>query len=162
TMNRLSLVSPALLTRMSRRPSLVTAASTNLATCARSERSQEKTWARPPSSEASASSLAPSRPEMATVAPCPCSARAMLPPMPPLAPVTSAVLSLSSNIAVSWSAPTFYARLPSGLLRVAQRPGRSRDLLGRADRGGAERGHDAPGKPGQHLAGAELVDVRDP
>jgi hypothetical protein len=37
-------------------------------------------------------------PEIATVAPCACSARAMAPPMDPLAPVTSAVLPFKSNI----------------------------------------------------------------
>ena len=37
-------------------------------------------------------------PESATVAPCACSARAISPPMPPLAPVTSAVLPVRSNI----------------------------------------------------------------
>ena len=38
----------------------------------------------------------------ATVAPCPCNACAIAPPMPPVAPVTSAVLPVKSNINVSF------------------------------------------------------------
>ena len=37
-------------------------------------------------------------PDSATVAPCACSARAIAPPMPPVAPVTSAVLPVRSNM----------------------------------------------------------------
>jgi hypothetical protein len=41
-------------------------------------------------------------PDIATVAPCPCNACAIAPPMPPVAPVTSAVLPVKSNINVSF------------------------------------------------------------
>ncbi len=51
-----------------------------------------------PSAAATASSASLRVPEIATVAPCACSARAIAPPIAPLAPVTSAVLPFKSNI----------------------------------------------------------------
>ena len=51
-----------------------------------------------PSGASSASARVPDR---TTVAPCACSAFAIAPPMPPEAPVTSAVLPVRSNIIVS-------------------------------------------------------------
>ncbi len=41
-------------------------------------------------------------PESATVAPWPCSARAIAPPRPPEAPVTSAVFPVRSNTALAF------------------------------------------------------------
>src|SRR5262245_58554159 len=146
TMNRLSLVRPALLTRMSRRPpSLAAASSISLATCALLPRSQGTMCVREPSSAASFSSLSVCRPEMATVAPCLWSARAMPPPMPPVTPVTSAVLSLSSNMGTS----------------LRERRQRRLDILRRTHRGCLEARRDALGEPRQHLARADLVDGGD-
>ena len=67
--------------------------------------------------------------------------------MPPVAPVTSAVLSVEFEHELS---PNFVAARQRGL-----------DVLRRADGGGIERRHDALGEAGQHLAGADLVDVGD-
>src|SRR5581483_542761 len=120
---------------------------TSLATCALSARSQGQTCTREPSSAASFSSLSTWRPETATVAPCLCSARAIPPPMPPVAPVTSAVLSVSSNIC--WR-PLLHERGQSGF-----------DDLHGAHRDCAERRGDALGEPGQHLARADLVELGD-
>src|SRR5262249_29141846 len=119
-------------------------------------RSQGQMCTREPSSAASFSSRSVWRPEMATLAPCLCSARAMLPPMPPVAPVMSAVLSVSSNMPVPY-------RL-SPIAPTLLREGRHRwlDVLGRADRACVEGGHNALGKLSQHLPRANLIDVRNP
>jgi hypothetical protein len=63
--------------------------------------SQAITWTRPPSCPASASSISPRRPEIATTAPLACIARAIAAPIPPVAPLTSAVLSVRSNMMFS-------------------------------------------------------------
>jgi hypothetical protein len=52
---------------------------------------------------ASVSSTSRRVPEIATVAPCVCKACAIALPMPPVAPVTSAVLPVRSNINISSS-----------------------------------------------------------
>src|SRR5262245_43137049 len=78
------------------------------------------------------------------MAPCLCSIRAMPPPMPPVAPVTSAVLSVSSNMT----------------LLLGKRGQRGVDIMRRADRGCGERTRYPLGEAGQHLARADLVDGR--
>jgi glutathione S-transferase len=98
TMKRLSLVRPALLTRMSTRPSLATALSMSLVTCSLFARSHGTICTRSPSSAAKASSLSTWRPEIATSAPALWKARAMPAPMPPVAPVTRAFLPVRSNM----------------------------------------------------------------
>jgi DNA-binding transcriptional LysR family regulator len=71
---------------------------TSASTSVRSARLHGSTCVRSPSSPASASSISRRVPDSATVAPWPCKARAIAPPMPPVAPVTSALLPLRSNI----------------------------------------------------------------
>src|SRR5262249_3671359 len=115
-------------------------------------RSQGQTCTREPSSAASFSSRSVWRPEMATLAPCLCRARAMPPPMPPVAPVTSAVLSVSSNMLVPYR---------PALVRQASREPRPHgvDVLRRANRACAEGRHDALGQSSQHLSRTNLIDV---
>ncbi len=96
--NRLSRVIPAFATRMSSLPIASSAFGTSASTSAMSARLHGSTWVRSLSSPASASSASRRVPDSATVAPWPCNARAMAPPMPPVAPVTSAVLPVRSNI----------------------------------------------------------------
>ncbi len=98
----LSRVMPALLTRMSRPPSAASAAGTSASTAAVSDRLVGSTWARSPSSVASAASASARVPDRATAAPCACSARAMAPPSPPVAPVTRAFLPVRSNMRVTY------------------------------------------------------------
>ena len=130
TMNRLSLVSPALLTRMSSRPpSALIASSTSLPTCSLLARSQGVTTTRSPSSTFNASSLSVCRPEIATVAPWACNLRAIAPPMPPVAPVTSAVLPVRSNITVVLAGAI---NAGWGNFRRCGRGGRRRQVGGRA------------------------------
>ena len=81
-------------------------------------------------------------PESATVAPCACRARAMAPPIAPLAPVTSARLPVSSNIAFPVHRQ---ASVASG-----------RDIVGRADRHRLGAVDNALGETGQYLARADL------
>ncbi|KAK0348066.1 hypothetical protein LTR94_038682, partial [Friedmanniomyces endolithicus] len=63
-----------------------------LSTDSGSDRLAVAKWARSPSSLARSASTASRVPDRTTVAPCACRARAMAPPMPPVAPVTRAVL----------------------------------------------------------------------
>src|SRR5262245_11864156 len=100
-MNRLSCVMPALLTRLSTGPSVLSAVSASAATAARSRKSQGSTETREPSSAASASSRSALVPDMATLAPCACSTLATAPPIPPVAPVTRAPFPVRSNIEAS-------------------------------------------------------------
>src|SRR6185503_8754078 len=88
---------PALLTRMSRRPSRCAASSTIARQDFSSVRSACRANALPPSCFTAAAFFALSRPAMATAAPACASPRAMPRPMPPLPPVTSAALPLRSN-----------------------------------------------------------------
>ena len=138
---------PALLTRMSSWPSAASAAGTSASTAAVSERSQGRTC----DALAQLGRRAPRAPrarvpDSATVAPCACSARAMAPPMPPVAPVTSAVCAGQSNM---------MATPPSKAAQVASRL-EGLDVGGRADGDAASRlRRDALGQAGQHLAGAE-------
>src|SRR3954454_5948361 len=95
---RLSRVMPALAMRMATWPIAASAAGTSASTSSALERLQGSTKARSPSLAASSSSTSLRVPEMATVAPCACRACAIAPPMPPVAPVTSAFLPDRSNI----------------------------------------------------------------
>src|SRR5581483_2640644 len=95
----LSRVMPALFTRMSILPIAASASLARRSMSAASSILAATTWARSPSSDFSLSSASARVPESVTVAPCPCSARAMAPPMPPEAPVTSAAFPVRSNIA---------------------------------------------------------------
>src|SRR6185503_14333904 len=88
---------PALLTRMSRRPSRCAASSTIARQDFSSVRSACRANVLPPSCFTAAAFFALSRPAMATAAPACASPRAMPRPMPPLPPVTSAALPLRSN-----------------------------------------------------------------
>src|SRR5262245_55265875 len=98
-MNRLSRVIPALLMRMSMGAfAAASAFFTSSSTPARSARSQGQTTARSPSAAFSESSASILVPESTTRARCPCSAVAIAPPIPPDAPVTSAVLPVKSNM----------------------------------------------------------------
>src|ERR1700677_3878364 len=78
----------------------------------------------------------------------------MAPPMPPVAPVTSAVLPVRSNIKRS-SMPLG----PLYLLRLARRFEHV-DVLRRPDRGPGGTAGDALDETAQHLAGADLVELR--
>src|SRR5882724_3975219 len=143
--NRLSLVMPALATRMSTCPIACSAAGTSASTSAASDRLQGSTWTRSPNFEASVSSTSRRVPEIATVAPCACKASAIAPPMPPVAPVTSAVLPVKSNINFS----------------LRQRALRGGDISGAADRNADRPVGNALDQPAQHLAGADLKKPRD-
>src|SRR5262249_57412762 len=59
------------------------------------------TCARSPNEDFSCSNASTRVPDSVTTAPCPCNVRAMAPPMPPEAPVTSAALPERSNIGSS-------------------------------------------------------------
>src|SRR6266581_6590886 len=97
------------------------------------------------SSPASASSASRRVPEIATVAPWAWSARAIAPPMPPLAPVTSAPLPVKSNII---ALPSCARRLEGG------------NILRRADGHTARAFRDTLDQPREHLAGSDLVECR--
>src|SRR5262249_13794591 len=84
-------------------------------------------------------------PEIVTVAPLAWSVRVMAPPMPPVAPVTSAVLPVRSNTI-----------LPSNRQRRAE----GMDILRCPDRGGGGGARDALDETAQHLASADLVKPR--
>ena len=96
--NNPSRVMPALLTRIDIGPASALAASTRPATASRSDKSTASAKARAPRSFCNASSFSARVPCSTTVAPCACRARATASPIPPLAPVTSAVLPVRSNI----------------------------------------------------------------
>src|SRR5215207_3392082 len=94
-----SSITPALLTRMSNRPSASTVRSTVVIACSRSVMSDSTASARPPpdsSSETSASSRSLRRATTATAAPWVARLRAVAAPMPLLAPVTSATVPSSA------------------------------------------------------------------
>src|SRR5262245_13138957 len=118
---RLSLVMPAFATRMSSWPSACSAFGTSASTASLSARSHGSTAA-PPSSEASASSTSRRVPDTATLAPWACSARAIAPPMPPVAPVTSAFLPVRLNMEGTYPVfRSFIKRFRDGLHRTTQR-----------------------------------------
>src|SRR6185312_16656597 len=135
-----SRVMPALLTRMSSWPSAASASLTSASAASGVERSAVSTGVPAPSSAASASSAGRRVPARATIAPARCRARAIAPPIPPEAPVTSAACPPRSNMA-SEPLHQFFG-------------------LGRA--AGRHYGHlavDPPAEAGQHLAGADLDDL---
>src|SRR4051812_12287267 len=142
---RLSRVMPALATRMSSLPRALSQAGTRASTASLSARSQVSTWTRPASSPASVSSASRRVPEIATFAPCACSARAIAPPMPPLAPVTSALLPVRSNIILLPSCP---CHLEGG------------DILRSTDGHTGRTFRYALDEPGEHFAGSNLVEGR--
>src|SRR3546814_20234552 len=86
---------------MSSCPVLASTAPIRASVCAGSPRLQVSTCARSPSSPASAVSASARVPLSTTVAPWPCRRRAMAPPIPPDAPVISAVFPVKSNIKAS-------------------------------------------------------------
>src|SRR5579863_10163975 len=151
-MKRLSRVRPALLTRMSRLPNAASAAGTSFSTCTGSARSQASTCTRSFNSAASVSSAAARVPEMATVAPWRCKARAIAPPMPPVAPVTNAVLPLRSNIWIQ--------------LCCGRKPNSRKRFIGvdfdRNGNAGSRCGiDDSPQKSGEDFARAQFNEERD-
>src|SRR5215471_8975733 len=97
------------------------------------------------SAAASCSSASCLVPDTATVAPRPCNARAIAPPMPPVAPVTSAVLPLRSNIK-----PSRVSSATCGFER--------RNVFGRADGNAIGAIRDALDEGAQDFAGADLVE----
>src|SRR5207253_10364965 len=80
-----------------------------------------------------------------TVAPCACSACAIAPPMPPVAPVTSAILPVRSNIDIS-------LRRTCGSKRLF----RSGNIVWPADGNADCTISDALDQAAQYLAGADL------
>ena len=100
-MNRLSRVMPALLTRMSTDPIASAACFDSASTVAGSPRFAVTTCARSPRLSASSRSGASRVPDRATLAPAACNAEATAPPIPPEAPVISAVFPVRSNISAS-------------------------------------------------------------
>jgi hypothetical protein len=88
---RLSFVMPALFTRMSQDPKASSTACTSVVTSAGTRMSQANPRASP-SSSATCSAFASSRPTTATFAPHPISVRAISRPMPRVDPVTRATL----------------------------------------------------------------------
>src|SRR3954470_4372384 len=184
---RLSRVMPALLTRMSSRPpSAASASRTSWSAASGSARLATSEWARSPSLAASDSSAGARVPASATSAPWACSARAMAPPMPPEAPVTSAVWPVRSNMLLSsdhfsgspcpacpghprlsyttrgsrrgWPGQ---ARARGGIWAKSQPLDQGFDLGGGADRDGGERLVDALRETGEDSAGAEFDDLLD-
>src|ERR1700736_6357858 len=125
---------------------------TNASTSAASERLQGSTRTLSPSLPASVSSTSRRVPEIATVAPWECGAVAFAPPMPPVAPVTSAVLPVRSNIIVSPGS----SRLCGG-----ERCFRGSQIVWAADRNPDRAVGDALDQPAQHLAGADFEKPRD-
>src|SRR5260221_7942112 len=97
---RFLMLMPALLTRMSSPPSWRAASSTMPRHAFSSVMSAAMAMA--PSFFAAAAFLAPSRPAIATLAPARAKPSAMPSPMPPLPPVTSAVLPLRSKRFMAW------------------------------------------------------------
>src|SRR6476646_6238241 len=150
--NKLSRVMPALAIRISTCPIAASAAGTSASTSALSERLHGSTWTRSPSLAANESSTSRRVPDIATVAPCPCNACAIAPPMPPVAPVTSAVLPVKSNIDISLSA---------ALRGSCQCILCSGNIVGPADGNADSTIGDALDEPAQHLAGADLEESRD-
>src|SRR5258707_5133697 len=146
--NRLSRVMPALATRISTWPMAFSAEGTSASTSAASERLQGSTKTLSPNLPASASSTSRRVPEIAPVAPCACSAWAIAPPMPPVAPVTSAFLPVRSNINISL---TTLGRMRSrhGVLCGA-------NIAGAADWNANRTLSDALDQTAQHLAGADF------
>ena len=124
-MKRLSLVTPALFTRMSSCPIAglgLLYQGRHLGAVARGRREGRARGA--PSLAATRASFSRRVPESATVAPCACIAAAMASPMPPEAPVTSAHLPVRSNISDPLPCSSLYARLQPiakgrNVLRVA-------------------------------------------
>src|SRR5262245_5464867 len=133
----------ALLTRISTCPMAASAAGTRFSTSSGSARLQRTTCTRPLSLPASESSISIRVPEIVTVAPFAWSARAIAPPMPPVAPVTSAVLPGSANI-----------RRPSRRPRCTKRT----DIFPSPDRRRRRPGGNALHETAQHFAGADLVE----
>src|SRR5262249_5893521 len=121
---------------------------TSASTASLSARSQGSSWTRRPSSPANIAKASRRVPEIATVAPCWCSARAIAPPMPPLAPVTSAHLPVRSNVALS------FASVARRLERAPPPRGGARPAVGC--------GGDALDQRAQPLAGAALVEGGTP
>src|SRR3974377_1546606 len=128
------------------------AAGTSASTSAASERLQGKAWTRAPSLPVSASSASRRVPETATVAPCVCRACAIAPPIPPLAPVTRAVLPVRSNIT---SSPN------SARLRRRERVFGHINIAGPADRNSNGAFGDPFDEPGQHLARTDFEKPSD-
>src|ERR1700733_13315719 len=126
---------------------------TRASTSVASERLQGSTWTRSPSWAASVSNASRRVPEMATVAPCRCSACAIAPPMPPLAPVTSAVLPVRSNIILSPN---------SGCPHRGERVFRRTDIAGPANRNADGALGDTLDQSAQHLAGSDFEKPYDP
>src|ERR1700730_1610809 len=151
--NRLSRVMPALATRMSTCPMAWSADGTRASTAAASDRLHGSTWTRSASLAASVSSTSRRVPEIATVAPCAWSACAIAPPMPPVAPVTSAFLPVRSNIMVS---PR------SDCLRGSERVFRRGNIVRPANRDADGAVGDALDQAAEHLAGADFEESRDP
>src|SRR6187402_1060471 len=89
---------PALLTRMSTRPSRRSTSSNAAATARALDTSQGTAWVPAPIDEATAPAATASRSRIATRAPWRAKRRAIASPMPEPAPVTTAVLPERSNI----------------------------------------------------------------
>src|SRR3954467_15658237 len=160
--NRLSRVIPAFAIRISTCPIAASAAGTSASTSALSDRLQGSTWTRSPSLEAKPSSTSRRVPEIATVAPCPCKACAIALPMPPVAPVTSAVLPVKSNIEnLLFGKLTCSASLLRSLLGSRQCVLGGGNVAGPADRNAHCAVGDALDQPAQHLASADLEKSRD-
>src|SRR5262245_28637935 len=100
-MEMLSRVMPALFTRMSSLPIAASASFARRSISAGSSILAATTCARSPSDDFSCSKASMRVPDSVTAAPCLCRARAMPPPIPPEAPVTSAALPERSNIGSS-------------------------------------------------------------
>src|SRR4051794_37637226 len=145
-MSRPSRVTPALATTMSTWPAAASAWPNSASTAAESDRLQASTWLRSPSSEASPLSASSRVPDSTTWAPCACRALAMAPPMPPVAPVTRAVLPERSNIT---GAPL-------------EAVGEGLELVRLVEAHGFGVGGDALGHAGQHLARAQLGEAGHP
>ena len=96
--NKLSRVRPALLTRISMRPSFSSTLATRFLTSSALVRLAVKTSTLSPSSALSLSIGSSRISVKAKVAPCLCKVRAILSPKPPAAPVMRATLSCNSNI----------------------------------------------------------------
>src|SRR5262245_15128114 len=141
----------ALLIRISSGPIPASAAGTRFSTSSRSARLQRTTCTRPPSWPASESSISIRVPEIVTVAPLAWRVCAMAPPMPPVAPVTRAVLPVRSNMARSFKTPS-----------SRQRRAECLDVLRCANRGRGGPPGNAFNETAQHLAGADLIEPGHP
>src|SRR5688572_30240994 len=130
--NGVSSVMAALLTRMSRRPQVDTAAATACATLAWSETSAFTACAVSPSfrrSSAAASTTSSSRSHIRTRAPSPARTRAAAKPMPRAAPVTSATLSWSRPVIASLRVQAEVGAFGQGLAAIHD-DRCARDVLG--------------------------------